>query len=392
VFPRVPTAPSKAEAEAALAEVVDVIRCFPFRPEDATEDWQPELEEGRSPSASRSVMLSAVLTGLVRHTMRAAPLHAFSATKAGTGKSLLARIVGIILTGRRAAALTQPRDEDEMRKRLLAVLAKGDPIVSIDNIERVLEGDSLCSVLTEDPWTERVLGVSEMATVSTRRLFMASGNNLMFSGTMERRAVQAVLDARSEKPQEREFSFDAEMLAMERRPQLVVAGLTILRAYVTAGRPLADKVKPIGSFEDWTLVREALRWLDQPDPADTMANIIADDPESGQLATLMDAWEECYGAEEKAAAQAIAEAQQRDRYDESGPHGRLLRVMADACKGDLSPRKLGMLFQKYDGTIVGGRRFVRTGVKEHRVRIKLVGAKSAAISAQASPKETGLPF
>ena len=68
-----------------------------------------------------------------------------------------------------------------------------------------------------------------------------------------------------------------------------MAGLTVLRAFVVAGRPGLDKLTPFGRFEDWSnLVRGALVWLGEPDPAKTWF-IAVDDPERGDLALLMQA-------------------------------------------------------------------------------------------------------
>src|SRR5690606_14135287 len=75
-FPPVPEQPTREEAKAALERLDHVLRGFPFASE-----------------ADRSVALSAFLTGLVRRSLRTAPLHGFDAPTAGTGKSLLAETV-----------------------------------------------------------------------------------------------------------------------------------------------------------------------------------------------------------------------------------------------------------------------------------------------------------
>ena len=47
----------------------------------------------------RSVALSGILTALDRRSMATAPLHAFTAPVAGTGKSLLVDIIAMLATG-----------------------------------------------------------------------------------------------------------------------------------------------------------------------------------------------------------------------------------------------------------------------------------------------------
>ena len=96
-------------------------------------------------------------------------------------------------------------------------------------------------------------------------LVLASGNNLTFAGDVARRVVVCRLDAQMERPDARAFNFDVHDEVLVHRPALVVAGLTILRAYVVAGRP--EKLTPMGSFTDWDLIRGALVWLGMTDPS-----------------------------------------------------------------------------------------------------------------------------
>jgi hypothetical protein len=73
----------------------------------------------------------------------------------------------------------------------------------------------------------------------------------------------------------------------------VTAGLTILRAYLSAGCPCPlDK---IGSFEQWNLVREALVWVGLPDPATTREVILAEDVQKEVLVDLLKLWRKALG-------------------------------------------------------------------------------------------------
>src|SRR4029077_13510853 len=128
----------------------------------------------------------------------------------------------------------------------------------IDNIERPLSGDSLCSILTQESWQSRLLGENRQVRVATNVLFMATGNNLTFKGDMTTRAIVCRLDAGVEKPEQRRFDIDLRKEVPRHRAKLVVAALTVLRAFIAAGRPGLDKLTPFGRFEDWSnLVRGA---------------------------------------------------------------------------------------------------------------------------------------
>jgi hypothetical protein len=70
--------------------------------------------------------------------------------------------------------------------------------------------------------TPRKLGKSEAVPVPTNCLIIATGNNLTFRGDITRRVVVCRLDARQERPDERQFSFDPGEVARQQRGELVV--------------------------------------------------------------------------------------------------------------------------------------------------------------------------
>ena len=237
VFPEINPSPTDEEAVGAIESVLTLFQEFPFVPDDAGEDWEPGDAPGSVPSASRSVALSALLTGLIRRDMEAAPLHGFDATTAGTGKGFLVRIISTILTGRRAAAMPWVREVNEQRKRLLAVLMEGDPVVLLDNATEPIGGAPINVCLSEPIFKDRVLGTSGTAQPYTNCLMLATGNNLEFEGDFTRKVVRCTMDARLEHPFKREFKRDPLGEARRRRGEFVVAGLTILLGYLRTGRP-----------------------------------------------------------------------------------------------------------------------------------------------------------
>jgi len=203
--------------------------------------------------------------------------------------------VGIVATGRKPPALSQGKNAEEDEKRLAAVLRAGDPVIMIDNCERSIEGDFLCSMLTQEAVQTRILGKSRVIVLPTTSLVLATGNNLVLAGDMTRRAVMLRLDAGMERPDEREFDWDVRVEAMQQRQELAAAGLTILRAFHVAGRPASPK--PFGSFDDWKFIRGALLWLDQPDPIETREQLLTGDPRRTELDELLSRWDSALGNE-----------------------------------------------------------------------------------------------
>ena len=342
-FAEIPLNPTQDEARAALERFRRPLRGFPF-----------------VNAASCSVAVSAMLTALVRPSLRTAPLHGFDAPTAGTGKSLLAEGAGLIASGYRPPALSQGKTAEEDEKRLSTVLFAGDAVIHIDNCERPIAGDFLCSMLTQETVQARVLGQSERRILPSTALVLASGNNLTFAGDTSRRAVICRLDAQVERPDTREFDFDFHAELERDRAELVVAGLTVLRAYHVAGRP--SKLKPMGSFNDWEWIRGALVWLGEADPADTRSEILDNDPRKNDLVDVMDLWAASLGTE----SIEVSEIDRRASKFADGPadigkresivelRDKLIEV---CCRGAWSGRSVGWWLSGHKDRVVGKRCF-----------------------------------
>jgi putative DNA primase/helicase len=268
---QVPDSPSKREATEALAVLSEPIAAIPFVAE-----------------SDRAAALALLITSVMRPSLKTAPMFAVSAPSAGTGKSLVVDVAAVMATGRRAAVVTPTPDEAELEKRIGACALAGDQILSIDNVTHILRSDQLCQMLTQDEVQVRVLGSSKNVRIPATSLICATGNNLTVFGDLNRRTIQIRLDAKTERPEERHFEFDAIDLAMRKRPELVAAVLTIMRAYLSASAP--NRASPMGGFEAWSdLVRSSLMWLGLADCRGDVAAQRAADPEKDELAEIIDA-------------------------------------------------------------------------------------------------------
>ena len=277
-FPPIPDKPTKRDALAALALLKEPFSEFPFEqdPNDFTNS-----------SPSLSVALSGILTGLIRRTLRSAPMHLFDAPEAGSGKGLCCSVITLIVTGKEATAITLGSDENDVKKHLFSALVENHNVIVFDNLTRAIEGPSLCSALTEEHLNDRLLGFNVTANVPTNALFMASGNNIEVGGDMHRRVIGARIEP-GENPEERTFKRkDLRGWVRENRPALVAAALTVLRAHHCAGYPKAD-LPAYGSFEQWSdRVRQALVWLGEPDPCLTRGRFKEAEPQRDALGDVL---------------------------------------------------------------------------------------------------------
>lgn len=346
-FPSVPVSPSKDDARVAFERLARPLRGFPFVND-----------------AARSVALSAVLTALVRPILRTAPLHGFDAPTAGTGKSLLAELVGLLATGCLPPALSQGKSAEEDEKRLSTVLFAGDPVIHIDNCECPISGDFLCSTLTQEVVQARILGKSERRVVPVTALVLASGNNLTLAGDAARRAVICRLDARVERPDTRAFDFDCHAEVLASRPSLVVDALTILRAYRLLQSDESVALPPMGSFSDWEWIRGALVWLDCSDPAETRSDVFDAESQRSDLLAVMTIWERAIGAESVQVGQIGTPA------DMDGAPNALIelrdKLIEVACRDGWNSRSVGWWLRRHKDRVVDGRVFQSDAGDSHQ--------------------------
>ncbi len=277
-FPPVSSQPTRKDALAALLILEDLVSTFPF-----------------ATPADKSVALAAALTALDRHNVGAAPLFGFTSPTAGTGKSKIINIVSIIATGYPAVPINQAAAEEEFEKRLNAEVLAGNQIISIDNCNDPLDSAFMCTQLTEETVGVRILGKSEKVETPMVATIFANGNNLVIAGDLTRRSLLCTMDAGCERPELRKFDHDVVDLAKANRGRLVVAVLTVLRAWHLSGEKMTT-LPPFGSFEKWShRIRSALVWLGCPDPCETVLKVRAEDPKATDLATVSMQWEENIG-------------------------------------------------------------------------------------------------
>jgi putative DNA primase/helicase len=352
-FGRVPARPSRVDAENALCRLQDLISTFPF------------VGDG-----DRSVALSAILSALDRRAMDAAPMHAFSAPVAGSGKTMLVDLCSMIATGRKAPVLDQSKDDVETDKRLVAALLRGGAIIAIDNVDRPLDSALLCQALTSSGVMQlRVLGSSRDVDVPNRAMFYATGNNLVLAGDLTRRTLLCRLDPGCERPELREFNCDPLVVAKEDRAEYVVAALTILRAYHTADERIT--INPLGSYETWSRrVREALVWLGCSDPCETMTSARRADPVTTQLSSAIAAWRSSIGINKPLPSQAVVEI--ANRVDLKGaaanPDLREALLAVAGEKGAIDVRRLGKWLAKNEDRVIDGHKITRADAQTSAAR------------------------
>jgi len=337
----IPDKPTRAQAEAALALLKDLLVEFSFGSE-----------------SDLAAALVAMLAAAVRPSLAHVPMFHVRAHMLGSGKSYLCELITAFATPQRGTPTTFPADDEECRKLLLAELLRAPAVVEFDNLTGDLVAHkSLCTVLTSEFMSGRILGVSKTATVNTRALFLSSGNNVGPVQDMTRRCITIRLDPGCETPAARSFT-RPELVrdVLRERGRYASAALTIVRAWIAAGRP-KTLCKSLAGYSDWSdLCRQPLLWLGCADPTVSVFEAMADDPDRETLGRLLTAWQSVFGKTPAMVRDAVKQA--HALYDEHAELREVLRDIADE-RGEINRRKLGWWIRRHAGRVVDGRRFVR---------------------------------
>jgi len=338
-LPKVPTAPTGEDVLAAVALLEELTCDFPFTSEP-----------------DRANFIGLLLTPFVRPAIDGCvPLAIIDAPQAGTGKSLLAEVVALLGTGRKAALLAAPRDDDEMRKRLTAILRAGTTFVVFDNVEVPLEFPSLALALTAHVWQDRVLGMSDNVILPQRATWAVTGNNVTLRGDMPRRTYVIHLDAEQARPWLRNTDAfrhpDLLKWVSAHRGPLVGALLTLARAWFAAGKPNTN-APVIGGFAEWSqTVGGILTNAGIPGFLGNLSELYdAMDDEGQQWRAFLEAWEECFGQTAVTTAELVA-----GMVSDTGPTT-LREALPDAAfdrNGIPDARRLGHLLRRKERVRVG---------------------------------------
>lgn len=341
--------PTMKDARQAFDYLSELIGTFPFV---ADED--------------RVGAVAAIITALVRRVLPAAPLFAYTAPTAGTGKTLVANTAAVIATGREAAVLSLGHDDAEAEKRLAGVFMAGDAVVNIDNVEGHLGGVVLCQACTQPTLRIRPLGGSNVIDVPTNSLLMATGNNLSIVGDLKRRVVLVRLDAATERPEQRSFERNHLENVLAWRGKAISAALKIVRAYLGAGAPKIDGHTPFGSFETWDrMVRCPLLWLGLPDPLRPAEALRDQDPDMDAMRLLFAAWMSAFGSDPKSAADVVATGMRASDLVMPSTSGELYDALQLVCSEKPNTRRLGGWLRAHRDRIIDGMQLRQVGRDGH---------------------------
>ena len=204
--------------------------------------------------ADKANLLALILTPFVRGLVPLVPMAVIDGLQMGVGKNLMADCLALLITGSDAVPLPFPGDDDELRKVITSAFGTGAELFVYDEAH-TLAGKSLARALTATNYTDRILGVSQMARYPNNVTWLALGNQVQVHGDLARRVYRIALRPTQPDPERRpndEFQHpDLRAWTRQNRAQLIQAVLTLIRGWFAAGQPTAPAGVRFGSFEAW---------------------------------------------------------------------------------------------------------------------------------------------
>ncbi len=204
---------------------------------------------------SKSVQVAGMLTIFGRLLLPAdalRPCFFYVANCEGAGKSLLVKVATVPVLGNSPTG-AHPKDEDEMRKALLAIVREARVVLLLDNLKGNLSSEALEGFLTAQVWHGRVLGVSETFSGRNLATVFVTGNGCTVSPDMRRRSLFVELFMQEERAEDRQFERPleaGELLA--NRGRILSALWAMIQAWDHAGRPGPSRGH--ASFPHWARI------------------------------------------------------------------------------------------------------------------------------------------
>ena len=244
---------------------------------------------------------------------------------------------------------------------MLSLLMKNPAVVEFDDMDSDwTPHGTINRMLSAEHITDRILGVSKTATVSTRSLILGSGNNVGPVRDLLRRVVTINIDPRCATPATKKYEHDPVAQVKAHREEYVSAVLTLIVAWKQAGCSRAD-VEPIATYNGlWAdYCRHAVIWLGYPDPATTLIEQLKHDPDAEPLLNLLKSWHECFGSQLTTVRKAVEKTDSYNPSDSSSELSEALKEFPVFDKGAFNRSKIGWILRKNADRIIDGYRFER---------------------------------
>jgi hypothetical protein len=251
--------------------------------------------------ADRANYLAALVTPILRrYAFTLSPFLVITAPERGSGKTLLAEILRLIYE---ASMRPYASAAGEMRRAVTAALRDVKPVICFDNIGsgQTVDSPQLAQILTQEQWSDQLLGLSRDVTLVNDRLWACTGTNVRLGGDLPGRSVLVSLDYGGPNPDQRtDFAVkrhkgkDLDEWVREERGEVYHALLTLVRAWIAAGAPRSGHV--MRGYTRWAQACGGfLAFHETPGFLGNRASVQAHDSEAEIMIPFLTAWRALFG-------------------------------------------------------------------------------------------------
>ena len=202
-------------------------------------------------SVGKAVAIMLAMTLIERTLLPERPAFFITAAQRGGGKTTLANMITLAVLARRASAAGWSHNAEERKKALFSYFRQGVACLVWDNISRgsAISCPHIEAALTATEISDRVLGVSQVETVSSTTVPIFTGNSITARGDLASRSMKLALTVDRPDPENRSFTHADPLAWTEANRGKIVRALYTLLIAGAVNRP--SHQEPKTRFKVW---------------------------------------------------------------------------------------------------------------------------------------------
>lgn len=206
-------------------------------------------------------LLLTAMSGL--HWPGMHPLAAFNGNQPGVGKSLLAKLLALLVDGSSPKSISYSPNDEEFEKQIATRVKAGDNVILIDNAKRTSKARAISSSvlersITDNPVNYRKLGSNSAIMRTNTMLFCLTMNCTTLSADLARRALPINLEGKGDV---RRHNFDIPDLLVfvkVHREALLSELAGMFDRWVRAGQPFPKESATHSVSSRWAATIDAV--------------------------------------------------------------------------------------------------------------------------------------
>jgi hypothetical protein len=194
-----------------------------------------------------AMAVALALSGIERPLFPERPGALITGDQAATGKTTLINMIVASITGHAAPAMAFGKDDEELRKMVLAVSLLSPSFIAFDNIERgtALDSPQISRMMTAETVQDRELGFSRIVNPLATTVPIFTGIRVTTKGEMGTRIYTIEIESPGLRPADRNFTHEQPVeWVIENRLTILTYYYNILMVERAAPKRLKTRFKP----------------------------------------------------------------------------------------------------------------------------------------------------